>query len=56
MMQITFIKKEKDKHALVCKRNDGTSTWKNADEFFLQHDLCIMQLKQRCTSNWLFME
>lgn len=39
MMQITFIKKEKDKHVLICKRKDGTSTWINADEFFLQHDL-----------------
>src|SRR6266487_3336399 len=38
-MEIKFLKKEDDKHVLVCSRKDRTSTWIHLDAFFLHHDL-----------------
>lgn len=37
-MEIKFAKK-RDRHIISCKRNDGSNTWMQTDEFFVQHDL-----------------
>ena len=38
MLSITF-KKGPQKHTISCLRQDGTVTWMNQDDFFIQHDL-----------------
>lgn len=38
MMEIKFAKK-RDKHVISCTRADGSCTWMETDEFFVQHDL-----------------
>lgn len=37
-MEITF-KKGNAKNSITCKREDGTSTWTEADAFMIAHDL-----------------
>ena len=38
-MEISFIKKGLNKHVISCKRNDGSVTWMQSDDFFVRHDL-----------------
>ena len=38
-MEISFTKKELHKHVISCKRNDGSVTWMQSDDFFVHHDL-----------------
>lgn len=38
-MEIEFVKKDEQQHILVCRRSDGTTTWRKLDPFFLRHDL-----------------
>lgn len=38
IMEIKFAKK-RDKNVISCARADGSSTWMETDEFFVQHDL-----------------
>jgi len=38
-MEISFTKKELNKHVITCKRNDGSVTWMQSDDFFVRHDL-----------------
>lgn len=38
-MEISFTKKDLNKHVISCKRNDGSVTWMQSDDFFVRHDL-----------------
>ncbi len=38
-MEISFTRKAHNKHVISCKRNDGSVTWMQCDNFFVHHDL-----------------